>query len=176
MKRIEYLSEAKEDEFLFLIEQITQKLQQDMRATEAVVVDTIIDILAFKYWQENRSLEVNEVLECSDYDYVQLHWKMFCESAIGKSLGYPEFYRLNEVLSTNLSKQIATSLEQLSEYVTHRHYDFINAEVIERWLERHQDAVINGGLDQKAVALVKVYSRGKEDLNASAAEREEGVA
>lgn len=175
MKKIEHQSEIKRDEFLSLIDQITQEFQKEIKATEVEVVDAIIDILAFKYWQENLSVEVNASLESSDYSYVQQHWNLFCKSSIGKVLGYSESYSRGKMLCQNQSERIAIYVGRLSRYVTHRNFDFSNAQVIENWLMSHWNAVINGGLDKKARALIKVYRRGKEDSNANLAGHEDKV-
>lgn len=87
MKKIEDRNEIKEDEFLSLIEQINQALQWDGKATEIGVVDAIVDILAFKYWQENVSAEANASLESPDYSYVQRNWNLSCEFQIGEDIG-----------------------------------------------------------------------------------------
>ena len=163
MHKITHGNEIDDPEFESRIDAAVQILRSKCRLSERDAVFTLVHALAFKYWQENVSLELNSAVESFDSDYVQLHWNQFCNSEIGKSIGLLKYDEYDEGV-------IAACLGIVAEYITRHNFDSVNADVIERWFKSHYNAIVDGGLDKKVKALIKVYRRGKEDLSANPAE------
>lgn len=162
MRKIEYASEIKCDAFEQLIESVMSELQNE-EMTEFESLNTVVVVLAFKYWQENKSPELNSSIESFDAEYVRLHWQQFCDSEIGKSIGLLKYDEYDEDV-------IAACLGIMAEYITRHNFDSFNADVIKRWFMSHYNAIVDGGLDKKVKALIKVYRRGKEDSRTNSAE------
>ena len=161
MRKIEYRSEIKVDVFEQLIESLKRELQMG-GMTEPESLNMVVVVLAFKYWQENKSNELNSSVESFDAEYVRLHWQEFCGSETGKSTGVLKYDEYDEVL-------VAACLGIIAEYITRHNFDLVNADVINRWLMSHYNTIVDCGLDKKVKALIKVYRRGKEDSSANSA-------
>ena len=167
MRKIEYTSEINDDAFSDLIEFVKSELQVG-EITELESLNLVVVVLAFKYWQENASLELNTSVESFDAEYVRFHWRQFCDSEIGKSIGLLKYEEYDEGV-------IAACLGVIAEYITRHNFDSVNADVIKRWFKNHYNAIVDCGLEMKVKALVKVYRRGKEDSSANLSELDEGI-
>lgn len=154
MRKISYRQEIKADEFESLVESVIDELRRYSKMTEDEALSTIIDVLAFKYWQENESLELNNSLDSFDSEYVRLYWNRFCNSKIGESVGCVGLDHRDEAV-------VAACMGIFSEYVTRRNFDATNVGVIYWLLERHKYVVRDEKIGAKAAALIKVYRRDK---------------
>lgn len=156
MRRTIHINDIKADEFESRVESVIHELQQSGKMTEDEALSSIIDVLAFKYWQENKSSEVCSSVDSFDGDYVRIHWNQFCSSSIGKSIGCLGLDHHDEDI-------VAACMGIFTEYVTHRNFDSTNVDVIDKLLERHKHVLSNEKLFVKINALMEVYRRNKKD-------------
>ena len=155
MRRTIHINDINADEFELRVESVIHELQRRGKMTEDEALSNIIDVLAFKYWQENKSSEVCSSIDSFDGDYVRIHWNQFCNSIIGKSIGCLGLDHHDEDV-------VAACMGIFTEYVTHRNFDSTNVAVIEKLLERHKHVFSNEKLCAKVNALMEVYRRNKK--------------